>query len=209
MAKTFICRLGAGAGVRRCAGGGAALKTPFTQSPPTPSARGVGGAASAVPQWQGVAAAPRGSLAAEASWQPSASRLVRQASAAPSDCSPAPGFRPLHPSLLRSVGQRPGQQRGAHAAWLLLVVWCADRSAGLLRGRSGRQLCTTSMLPSGVAAASERHRIATQVDSCARGGRAFVGVARMHAATPCSLVPACPECCEASKGTPLAGGPRT
>ena len=54
---------------------------------------------------------------------------------------------------------------------------------------------------------NERHRIAAQVDSCARGGRAFVGVARMHAATPCSLVPACPECCEASKGTPSRGDP--
>ncbi len=48
--------------------------------------------------------------------------------------------------------------------------WCdaADRSAGLLRNRSGRQLCTTSMLPSGVAAASERHRIAAQGSSCVR-----------------------------------------
>ena len=130
MAKTSICRLGAGAGVRRCAGGGAAQRALFTQSPPTPSARGVGGAVSAVPQRQGVAPALWGSLAAVASWQPSASRLVREASAGPPECSPAPGFRPLHPGLLRSVGQRPTvswagrEERTQHGS----CSWCDART---------------------------------------------------------------------------------
>ena len=103
IAKTLISGPGAGVGVRPCAGVGAAQRAQITQSPPTPSTRGVGGAASAVPQRHGVEAALWGSLGAGASWQPSASQLVREASAGPPECSPASGFGPLPPGLLRTV----------------------------------------------------------------------------------------------------------
>jgi len=196
--------------VRRCAGGGAAQRALFTQSPPTPSARGVGGAASAVPQRQGVAAALWGSLAAGASWQPSAARLVREASAGPPECSPAPGFRPCtlasyevwaSAPLCRGPAERSGRSMApAHGVMRGPISRTPAQS-------QGRQLCTTSMLISGIAAASERHRTAAQVRSCARGGSASAAIAGLRAATCCSLDAACLECCEASTGSPSRGDP--
>ena len=181
-AKTLISGLGAGVGVRPCAGVGAAQRAQITQSPPTPSTRGVRGAASAEPLRQGVEAALWGSLGARASWQPSASHLVREAAAGPPECpsqrirAPAPwppsncvGQRPV------CCGQRVGTVTSAHGAMRRPIGRRAHRQAVLRSGcRKGAppDRCTRHFLR----AARERIVATAGMRAATSGSLAFVEV---------------------------------